>query len=366
MKVLQVLPELNSGGVERGTLEVAAHLVNHGHRSLVLSAGGQLIPELEAAGSRHIALPVHRKSPATLMQVRKVRDLLRREQPDILHLRSRVPAWVCWLAWRKLDPATRPRLVTTVHGFNSVSRYSAIMTCGEKVICVSRAIRDFILEAYPATAPGKLTVIHRGIDPARYQRGHQPTPEWIANWQREFPETTGRRLLVLPGRLTRLKGHREFIELIATLRDTHPDVHGLIVGGADPRKQEYANSLRDLVRSHELEDRLTFTGRRSDLREILAISTLAYSLTRKSESFGRTVLEALALGTPVIGYEGGGVGEILDLLLPEGATPRDPGALLQKSTEFLAHSPADWIPASHPFTLSAMLDGTLDLYQSLV
>jgi glycosyltransferase involved in cell wall biosynthesis len=365
LKVLQVLPELNSGGVERGTLEVAAHLVGQGHESVVLSAGGRLVPDLEAAGSRHLALPVHKKSPFTLLQVGKVRDLLRRERPDILHLRSRLPAWICWLAWRRLDPATRPRLVTTVHGFNSVGGYSAIMTRGEKVICVSNAVRDFVLESYPATEPGKLTVIHRGIDPAQYRRGHKPAPEWIANWEAEFPETSGKRLLVLPGRLTRLKGHGEFIELISHLRGTHPDVHGVIVGGAHPHKKEYANSLRELVRSLHLDGCITFTGQRSDLREILAVATLTFSLTQKSESFGRTVLESLALGTPVIGYEGGGVGEILDVLLRDGAIPRNPDALLTKTTEFLARSPANRIPVEHPFTLDAMLGSTLGLYQSL-
>ena len=119
MKVIQVLPELNAGGVERGTLELGRHLAAAGHESLVVSAGGRLVEQLETEGSRHIRLPVHRKSPATLGQVRPLRRLFETESPDIVHLRSRVPAWVAWLAWRKMDPAGRPRLVSTVHGFNS-------------------------------------------------------------------------------------------------------------------------------------------------------------------------------------------------------------------------------------------------------
>ncbi|MCB1133064.1 MAG: glycosyltransferase, partial [Verrucomicrobiae bacterium] len=133
MKVVQILPELNAGGVERGTLELAAFLVREGHESVVVSNGGRLVDALEKAGSRHVAMPVHRKNPLTLLQVSSMRRFLAEEKPDIVHVRSRVPAWVAWLAWRGMDPATRPRLVSTVHGFYSVNRYSAVMTRGERV-----------------------------------------------------------------------------------------------------------------------------------------------------------------------------------------------------------------------------------------
>ena len=145
MKVLQILPAMNAGGVERGTLEVAAHLVKYGHEALVVSSGGRMVSALEALGARHFTLPVHRKNPLSLRQVRPLRQLLEKQRPDIVHIRSRVPGWLAWLAWRGMDPATRPRLVSTVHGFYSVNRYSAIMTKGERVIAVSDSIRDYIL-----------------------------------------------------------------------------------------------------------------------------------------------------------------------------------------------------------------------------
>ncbi len=140
MKVIQILPELNAGGVERGTLEVGKYLTDQGHESIVISNGGRLVEQLETEGSRHITLPVHQKRLSSLKQVKVLRKLFEDEKPDILHLRSRLPAWLAYLAWRKMDPTTRPRLVTTVHGFNSVNRYSKIMTCGERVICDSRAV----------------------------------------------------------------------------------------------------------------------------------------------------------------------------------------------------------------------------------
>jgi glycosyltransferase involved in cell wall biosynthesis len=271
MKILQILPELNAGGVERGTLEVGKYLVAHGHQSLVVSHGGRLVEQLEREGSRHIQLPVHKKSLSSLRQVSILRRLLVEEAPDILHLRSRVPAWIAWLAWRKLPPATRPHLVTTVHGFYSVNAYSAIMTRGERVICVSDSVKAYVRQNYPKTPPAKLTVIHRGVDPAQYPSGHQPSPEWLARWQAEFPQTKGKFLLTLPGRITRLKGHEDFIQLLATLSQNDDRFHGLVVGGADPQKQAYAEELRQKVATLGLANRITFTGNRTDLREILAL-----------------------------------------------------------------------------------------------
>jgi glycosyltransferase involved in cell wall biosynthesis len=123
MKILQVLPELNSGGVERGTLELSAHLAREGHESVVLSGGGRLVGELEADGGRHIELPVGRKSVSSLALIPRLRRLMRDEKPDIVHVRSRVPAWLVWRAWKHLPPGGRPRLVSTVHGFYSVNRW---------------------------------------------------------------------------------------------------------------------------------------------------------------------------------------------------------------------------------------------------
>lgn len=130
--VAQMLPDLHSGGVERGTLELGDYLVRQGHRSIVISEGGPMVATLEKQGSRHIRLPVGGKNPITLSAVLPLRRLLLREQIDILHLRSRVPAWVGYLAFKSLSPSLRPRLVTTFHGFYSINAYSAIMTRGEK------------------------------------------------------------------------------------------------------------------------------------------------------------------------------------------------------------------------------------------
>jgi len=365
LTVLQVLPALEGGGVERGTLEVAAELARRGHRALVASAGGRLVPELEAAGGSHIHLDLGRKNLLTLRLVPRLRRLLQRESVDILHARSRLPAWIAWLAWRGLDPRTRPRLVTTVHGFYSVGRYSAVMTRGERIIAVSASIRRYILENYPAVDPARVRLIYRGVDPSAFPYGYRPSAAWVAQWRRSVPGLEGRRVLTLPGRLTRLKGHHDFFDLIAALRERGLAVHGLVVGGEDPRRREYARELRRRVAAEGLSESVTFTGHRGDVREIYAVSDLVLSLSTRPESFGRTVLEALSMGIPVAGYAHGGVGEVLEQIYPEGAVALgDRSALVERAAALLQH-PAP-VPRSQPFTLGRMLDETLDLYQGLV
>jgi glycosyltransferase involved in cell wall biosynthesis len=366
VKVLQILPELNAGGVERGTVELARFLVAEGHESIVVSHGGPLVPGLVDDGTKHHALPVHRKSLFSLRLVRVLRRLFESESPDIIHARSRAPAWLSWLAWRKMNPASRPRFVTTLHGLHSVNRFSAIMMRGERVIAVSHAARDYILKNFPVTDPAVIRVIPRGIDPVRYPHGFQPSREWEESWLRDQPQTRGRFLLTLPARLTRLKGHEEFIALVGMLREADLPVHGLIAGGAHPRKQDYEAELHDLVQSTGLGDDITFLGHRDDLREILASSDVVLSLSRKPESFGRVTLESLAMGTAVIAYAHGGVAEQLAHFLPEGAVaPGDTRAVAGLITSWLRDgTPAP--VADHTYTLEETTRRTLEVYHELL
>lgn len=362
LSVVQVLPALESGGVERGTLEVARHLVAHGHRSVVVSAGGRLVERLVAEGSEHIQLDVGRKSLLSLRLVPRLRQLLR--GMDILHVRSRMPAWLAYLAWRGMDPASRPRLVSTVHGPYSVNAYSAVMTRGERVIVISEMIRDYVLVNYPKVDPGKLRLIYRGVDPETFAHGHKPDAAWWRAWLDEFPATRGKRLLSLPARLTRWKGQEDFIDLIARLKPRYPDIHGLLVGDTHPRRRQFQDELRGRVEALGLAGDISFTGHRGDVAEIMAASSIVYSLSREPEAFGRVSLEALSLGIPVIAYAHGGVGEQLAAILPEGGVPvGDVGAVAALSERWLDQPPD--VPREQPFTLARMLDATLAVYQEL-
>ena len=365
MKVIQILPELNAGGVERGTLEIAAALVAAGHESLVISNGGRLVEDLEKAGSRHFALPVHRKSLGSLAQVKPMRKLLEEHKPDIVHIRSRVPGWITWLAWRKMDPATRPRLVSTVHGFYSTNAYSAVMTRGERVIAVSKSIQDYIREHYPKTDESIVRLVYRGIEPEHFQRGHQPDAEWLGKWEADHPEFEGRILLLLPGRITRLKGHKDLFQLIASLKADGLPVQGLIAGDTHPKKRDYLTELKQRVAELGIEKEISFLGHRSDIREVMSVCDLVCALSQQPESFGRTVLEAMALGKPVVGYDCGGVGELLAELFPEGRVkPGDAAALLAASRRII-EGKLQPNKVGEPFTLKAMCDSTLAVYDEL-
>lgn len=364
LTVLQLLPALESGGVERGTLEVAHALVRRGHRALVVSAGGRQVAPLVASGAEHFAWPVGVKSLKTLLLVGKLQRFLQEQKVDIIHARSRVPAWIAYLAWRGMDPATRPRFVTTVHGLYGVNRYSRIMTRGERVIAVSNTVRDYILREYPGTAPERIQVIHRGVDGRAYPHGWKPDAGWQQAFFAQFPQAAGKLLLTLPGRITRLKGHEDFLELVARLKRRGLPVHGLIVGGASPSKRRYLRQLRDRLRSMGLEADISFTGQRDDLKNILAISNLVLSLSTQPESFGRTTLEALRLGVPTAGYDHGGVGEILRAVYPAGLLPRDSiDAACEKIAQLLQQP--EPVPQGDFFPLHNMLEQTVALYEQL-
>ena len=364
MKVVQVLPALDGGGVEKGTLEIAQALVQAGHESIVISAGGRMVEKLTAQGSQHINWDLGKKSLLTLRHVLAVRRWLKQTRPDILHLRSRMPAWVMYLAWRGLPTDDRPHLVTTVHGLYSVSKYSEIMCKGERVIAVSEMVREYIKKNYPNTNPSHIKLIYRGVDPVEFPYSYQPPMAWVQQWQQDFPQLEGNKILTLPGRLTRLKGHRDFIDLIIKLKQAGHKIHGLIVGGEDFKRRQYAAELRSYIHQEGLDDTITFTGNQSDIREIYAISDVVLSLSTKPESFGRTVLEALSMGVPVVGYDHGGVGEVLGSVYPSGKIPMNRADLLLKKVEELIYDPPK-VNSQYDFTKAKMLAATLELYSEL-
>lgn len=365
LTVAQLLPELEVGGVEQGTLEIAAALVAAGHRALVVSGGGRLVPQLEALGATHIRLPIGRKRLGSLRLIGPLREIFRRERVDLIHARSRLPAWLGWLARRGLPAAEQPRWVTTVHGPYTVNRYGRIMVSGEAVIAISGFIRDYIFRAWPgAVAPAAVHLIPRGVDRARYPGGFTPDAAWLEAWRRAEPALVGRVPLVLPGRLTRWKGQEDFLELLGRLLALGLPVHGLLAGGAHPRKRAFEDELRARAARLGIGERVSFLGQRSDLREVLAVSACAFSLTGEPEAFGRTTIEALSLGVPVIGYDHGGTGEILREVFPAGLIPPgDIAAAAARCAAFLAARPV--VPETHPFTTERLQATTLGVYTSL-
>lgn len=360
LTVLQLLPALEGGGVERGTLEVAGALVRRGHRALVISAGGALTAALVRSGARHFAWPIGTKSPLTLRLAHRLRRLLVEQQVDILHARSRLPAWVAYLAWNGMPPGARPVFVTTVHGRYRVNHYSGIMTRGQRIIAVSGFIQAYILDNYPRVDPARISIISRGVDPAQFPHGFVPAERWLRQWRDTHPQLQDKRLIILPGRISRLKGQTDFIRIIQALRQAREPVHGLIVGAS--RRNGQQRLLRRQAAACGLSDDISFLGHRDDLRELLSISAVTLSLSRRPEAFGRTALEALSLGRPVVAYAHGGVRETLARLQPDGLTPPgDCHAVAGKIRQFLHEPPV--IAPNRDLTLARMLDETLALYE---
>ena len=362
LTVAQLLPALQGGGVERGTLEVAGELVRRGFRSIVISDAGRLVPDLLATGSEHVCWPIGRKSPASLRRVRPLRRFLAEQQVDILHARSRLPAWIAWLALRGMAPSTRPHFVTTVHGLYSVNAYSAVMLRGERVIAVSRHARDYILSSYPAVEPDRIRVIPRGIDTAYYMKGYRPDDVWLADWYRQYPQTRDRFVVTLAGRPTRSKGVLDFIDIAGRLRALGIPAHGLLVGDIPAsREARIRRQITTALEETGVGDAVTLTGFRGDLREVMALSDAVVSLSLHPESHGRTVSEALALGRPVAGYAHGGVGEQLSSLFPEGCVEvGDRDAMAQRLAGWFREPPS--LEDVTPWPLSRTLDATLELY----
>lgn len=363
--VAQLLPALESGGVERSTLEIAAALAGAGHRAIVVSAGGRLLPALREAGAEHVALPVGRKSPLSLHHVPALRRLFLRERVDIVHARSRVPAWLALWALRGLPESARPRFVTTVHGLNSPGRYSAVMTRGDRVVCVSETVRRYLLRHYPGIEARRLRVIPRGIDPAAFPPAPHPDRAARARAAAEHSALGGAGpLLLLPGRGTRRKGHADAIALLARLRAQGADARLWMPGARAAGREAYVAGLEREAAAHGCADALAITPATVRIAEAYAAADLVLQLSRKPEAFGRTVVEALSVGRPVLGWAHGGVGELLAELQPQGATPAfDEAALLRNALALIERPPAP--PSAMPYTLRAMQEATLAMYREL-
>ena len=366
LTVVQLLPALESGGVERSTIEIATALVQAGHRALVVSAGGRLLPTLLEAGAEHITLDIGRKSLATLRHVRTLRDLFARERVDIVHARSRLPAWLAVGALRGRDIGNRPHLVTTMHGLNSPGGYSAVMTRGERVICVSDSVRRYLLQHYPRTDAHNLQVIARGIDPNDFPRVANADVVARRQLALDHPALAGDGpLLLLPGRGTRLKGHVDALKLLAALRRHGSDARLWLPGAREAGREDYIVEMETRAQTLGVADAVAFTPATSRIAQAYALCDLVLQLSRKPEAFGRTVIEALSVGRPVLGWNHGGVGELLAELQPQGAVmPFDEMLLAERASALLAHPPQPL--ATMPYTLRAMQDATLSLYQELL
>ena len=266
MRILQLIPELNEGGVERGVIETNREFTRLGHNSHVISAGGSLVNTLSSDNGKHHALNICSKNILTAPQrIGKLRKLIDEIDPCVIHARSRIPAWLAHFA----NSRNKRPFVTTVHGLNSANPYSKIMTSGDRVICVSEVIKDYIIKHYQ-TDPKIIRVIQRGVDMEYFN------PALICNDRIQCLKNRfnlqNQKIITSIGRITWLKDYETFIESIAKISQNYPNVVGLIVGGYRSNKSEYFNSLRKLASEHGIAEKIIFTGSQKDMPAIYAMS----------------------------------------------------------------------------------------------
>jgi glycosyltransferase involved in cell wall biosynthesis len=373
MKVLQVLPALDTGGVERGTVEMVRAITAAGGEALVASAGGRMVAQVERAGGRHVLMRLMTKDPVNIwLNAGGLERLIREEGVGLVHARSRAPAWSAWLASRRAGV----KLVTTWHGvygeeFPGKRFYNGVMAKGDRVIAISRYVAARITASYRVD-PARLRVIPRGVDteifdPARVggDRVHRLAEAWRV--------PAGARVVMLPARLTRWKGAAVLLEAAGRFA-AREDVFCVLVG-SDQGREAYAAALVAQAEQLGFGSRLRLAGHCDDMPAALMLADVVVSASLKPEPFGRVVIEAQAMGRPVVAFAHGGAAEtvqdeITGLLVPPGDAAALARAIL-RALDMAAEARAELARRTREavlthYTTAAMQAATLDVYREVL
>jgi len=354
MNILQILPELNVGGVETGTVDLAGRLVSLGHKAVVISSGGALVKELESRGAVHYRLPVHKKSFFNIVRmIRPIEEIIRKEKIDIVHARSRAPAWPAFFACRR----TGTVFVTTCHGYYGKHFFSSVMGWGKKVIVPGNVIGRHMMDDFGVPYE-RIRLVPRGVELSRFTYS-------APDEKRKKVFNVG-----IIGRITPLKGHLFFIKGMAKLARLVPELKVWVVGDAPESKAAYKEQLLLLTKRLGLWNCTSFLGTQKDIPALLSELDLLVLSTTTPEAFGRVIIEAQASGVPVVASKVGGVVDIIEdgvtgLLVP----PSDPAAIALAAARIyrdprLARrlSEAAYVKVKSKYTVENMAAGTLEVY----
>ena len=361
--VLQVLPALETGGVERGTVEMVAAITR---------AGGRLAPLVDRAGGRNIKLPLVGRSPWRIWRNAKALEaVIRQEHVALVHARSRGPAWSAWLACQR----TGTPFVTTYHGaynenFPLKRRYNAVMARGAIVIAISQFIARLIQDRH-GVDPARIRIIPRGVDPAIFDPD-AVTSERIIALARKWRLPDGRPTIMLPGRLTRWKGQAVLITALAKMQ--HKDAVVLLVG-ADQGRDKFSREMASLAESLGVADRVRMVGQCDDMPAAFKLSDVVVNASTDPEAFGRVVIEAQSMARPVIATNHGGAAETVahdatGWLVPPGDADALAAALdyvLNLTPEARAElGAAARAEVARRYTTRAMQDATIAVYAEVL
>ena len=261
------------------------------------------------------------------------------------------------MAYRKFK-LNKPKLISTFHGLYSKPFYSQVMSKVDHAIAISDVVKDYIKKNYKLK-DDQITLIPRGCDTSVFNK-NSVNDNWLNTFTNKYPNTKNKKILTLPGRITRWKGAESFIDLIESLDNSY---HGLIVGPVAANKKSYLKNLKNLVQKKNLEDKITFTGGVSDIENIYKLSNIVFNLSLKPEPFGRTTIEAISCGAKVVGWNHGGTKEILENLFPSGLVELANIDSLKEVTVKVANN--DLYPKDNIYTSNLMINKTINLYESL-
>jgi glycosyltransferase involved in cell wall biosynthesis len=368
--VLQVLPRLASGGVERGTVEIVAALAAAGWKAVVASQGGPMVREIERAGGVHVTLPLASKNPLVMhANIGRLAKIIREHGIDIVHARSRAPAWSAWAASRR----TGVHFVTTFHNAygaeNAVKRfYNSVMARGELVIAISHFVAEHVASVYGVPRE-RIRVVHRGVDLKRFDP-EKVRAERIIKLMEEWRLPDGMPVVMLPGRLSRWKGHLVLIEAMVHLN--RPAVQCLLVGSGSP---SYRKAIALAISRARAPGNFRILDNCNDMAAAYKLADVVISPATEPEGFGRVIVEAQAMGRPVVATAHGGALEtVLDKKTGWLVPPGDSEALAKAIARALDFSPEERRAMAaraiehirKDFTSEAMAARTLAVYQELL
>ncbi len=354
---MQLLPALELGGTERGVVDLARAMKKIGHDTIVVSSGGALVAELQKTGIPHYGLPVHQKSLASLFLIDELVKIIQREHVDIIHARSRVPAWLGWLAARK----TGIPFITTCHGHYSVHPLSFVMGWGKRVIVASHAIGRRMIDLF-GVPPDRIRLIPRGVDLSQFTFSFA-----------KFEKHKGPLRIVLIGRFSPSKGQVDFLKAVHLLRSRMTHFEVSIVGSEGKGRHRYTDLMKKTIHQFGLESCVKILPPTRDIPGLLAQSDLLVLSSLLPEPFGRVIIEAGAVGTPVAATWLGGVLDIIDhnvngLLFPPKNIPAMAEAMYELLTD---RDKAKQFAVSlrkkveEKFNLDQMVQKTLEIYQEV-
>ncbi len=370
--ILQVLPALETGGAERGCVDVALATVQAGARALVASTGGTMVRELVRGGAHHLTLPVASKAPWVIRRnVTRLADLAQAYGVDLMHARSRAPAWSALGACRRLGLP----FVTTVHapygaGNPLKRRYNAVMAAGDRVIAVSHYVADYVVSTY-GTPPERIRVIPRGVDLDRFDPA-RVSPERVIQLATRWRLQDGQPVVLMPARLTRWKGQAVLLRALARLGRS--DLRCILVG-SDQGRGYYRQELERMIRRLGIDGIVHIDDHCQDMPAALKLSDVVVHASTDPEGFGRTIVEAQAMGRPVIASRLGAPPEMVDpgrtgWLVAPGDADALAGALavaLDLAPEARAAlADAAMADVRRTYTRDVMTARTLDVYAELL